>query len=147
MFLDLTDLSDEPLHQQISRQVRAKILAGGLSDGDGLPSIRGMARECRVSVITVQRAYDDLEREGLIQARRGKGFFVRTLADRDKQALARRRFHEALEPVVSEGRAEGLDDAEMDEIFGRLVSRLSDPTDRSASTAESVLDGEGDMER
>ena len=121
MLLDLTDLSDEPLHQQISRQVRAKILAGTFVDGDGLPSIRGLARDCRVSVITVQRAYDDLEREGLIGARRGKGFFVLAMTDEAKVHLARERFATALQPVVDEGRAEGLDDPQMIEIFGRLV--------------------------
>ena len=121
MFLNLTDVSEEPLHQQISRQVRAKILAGDMTDGDSLPSIRGLARDSRVSVITVQRAYDDLEREGLILARRGKGFFVRAMTDGRKAGLACRRFREALEPIVDEARAEGLEDPQMSEIFHRLV--------------------------
>ena len=95
MLLQLTDVSDEPLHHQISRQIRAKILAGVLADGDSLPSIRGLAKESRVSVITVQRAYDDLDREGLIQARRGKGFFVRRLDPDDKTRLASERFRTA----------------------------------------------------
>ncbi|MCB0317005.1 MAG: GntR family transcriptional regulator, partial [Calditrichaeota bacterium] len=81
MILNLTDISDEPLQSQISRQVRAKILAGELGAGDNLPSIRGLARDQRVSVITVQRAYEYLEREGLIHSRRGKGFFVSELSD------------------------------------------------------------------
>lgn len=126
MFLNLTDVSDEPLHQQISRQVRAKILAGEMADGDSLPSIRGLARDSRVSVITVQRAYDDLEREGLILARRGKGFFVCAMTGRRKSTLARRRFREALEPIVAEGRAEGLEDPQMSEIFHQLVDPSGD---------------------
>lgn len=121
MLLNLTDVSDEPLHHQISRQVRAKILAGELRDGEGLPSIRGLSKECRVSVITVQRAYDDLEREGLIQARRGRGFYVTAMTDRSKEQLARERFRTALEPVVAEGRAEGLETPQMSEIFHHLV--------------------------
>lgn len=121
MFLQLTDLTDEPLHRQISRQVRAKILNGEMADGDSLPSIRGLARESRVSIITVQRAYDDLEREGLILARRGKGFFVCKITDRNKSKLASERFRDALEPIVAEGRAEGLDDPQMSEIFHQLV--------------------------
>ena len=56
MILNLSDLSDEPLHAQVSRQIRAKILSGNLDGGDALPSIRGLAKEQRVSVITVQRA-------------------------------------------------------------------------------------------
>lgn len=121
MILHLTDVSDEPLHHQISRQVRAKILSGELEDGAALPSIRGLARDCRVSVITVQRSYESLEREGLILARRGKGFFVRDLDDDAKIRLARRRFRDALEPVVDEGRADGLEATEMREIFHDLI--------------------------
>ena len=76
MILNLSDLSDEPLQGQIVRQVRAKILAGELAADSDLPSIRSLAREQQVSVITVQRAYESLVREGLIHSRRGKGFFV-----------------------------------------------------------------------
>ena len=76
MILNLSELSDEPLHAQISRQIRAKILSSDVAGNDQLPSIRGMARQQRVSVITVQRAYDDLEREGLVFSRRGMGFWV-----------------------------------------------------------------------
>ena len=128
LLLQLTEVSDEPLHHQISRQVRAKILAGDLTTGDGLPSIRGLARQSRVSVITVQRAYEDLEREGLIQAHRGKGFFVAQLSAGSKEDLARERFRTALEPVVSEGRAEGLDNQQMSTIFQQIV----DPSGRTS---------------
>ena len=76
MLLHLTDLSPEPLHEQISRQIRAQILAGTLEPGTALASIRALAREQKVSVITVQRSYDDLLRAGLLLSRRGKGFFV-----------------------------------------------------------------------
>ena len=117
MLLQVTDVSEEPLHSQVSRQIRAKILAGDLVDGHSLPSIRGLAREARVSVITIQRAYEDLEREGLIVARRGKGFFVTSMSDDRKQRLARERFHEALVPVVAEARAEGLDDSQLQHIW------------------------------
>lgn len=121
MLLQLTDLSDEPLHSQLSRQVRAKILAGDLDVGESLPSIRGLARQARVSVITVQRAYEDLEREGLIVARRGKGFFVSAMSEASKDRLARERFADALEPVVTEGRAEGLDSGTMSQIFDAVI--------------------------
>ncbi|MEO1367781.1 MAG: GntR family transcriptional regulator [Acidobacteriota bacterium] len=122
MLLQLTDLSDEPLHSQLSRQVRAKILAGDLADGESLPSIRGLAREARVSVITVQRAYEDLEREGLIVARRGKGFFVRAMAEEAKERMAQERFTHALRPVIDEGRAEGLDDPVIRAIFEEVLA-------------------------
>ncbi|MEM1177128.1 MAG: GntR family transcriptional regulator [Acidobacteriota bacterium] len=131
MLLQLTDLSDEPLHSQLSRQVRAKILAGDLEDGESLPSIRGLARQARVSVITVQRAYEDLEREGLIVARRGKGFFVRAMGEEAKGQLARERFSDALRPVVLEGRAEGLDDRTMSTIFNAVLDPDSSDGEKS----------------
>ncbi|MFQ5633678.1 MAG: GntR family transcriptional regulator [bacterium] len=108
MLLNLTDLSSEPLQGQIVRQVRAKILSGELQAETDLPSIRVLAREQRVSVITVQRAYETLMREGLIHSRRGKGFFVSDLHDREKQKMAKQRLLEALVPLIKAALEEGL---------------------------------------
>ncbi|MBT7597919.1 MAG: winged helix-turn-helix transcriptional regulator, partial [Gemmatimonadetes bacterium] len=66
MLLNLSDQSSETLQQQIVRQLRSRILTGELAAGDALPSIRGLAKQLRVSVITVDRAYDRLSQEGLI---------------------------------------------------------------------------------
>jgi GntR family transcriptional regulator len=123
VILNLTDLSDEPLHAQISRQIRAKILAGDLDGGAALPSIRGLAKGQRVSVITVQRAYDDLEREGLVQSRRGKGFWVAPLPNGRKNTMAEERFTDALKKLVEHGTAEGLSNADMRRILDRLLRK------------------------
>ncbi len=123
MILNLSDLSDEPLHAQISRQIRAKILTGDLDDGHSLPSIRGMAKEQRVSVITVQRAYDDLEREGLVQSRRGKGFWVAPIPSERKNTMAEERFADALAKLVTHAAAEGLSKAEMRRILDALLKK------------------------
>ena len=88
MLLNLSDVSDESLQSQISRQIRAMILAGEVHAGQILPSIRALAREQRISVITVQRGYENLEREGLIHSRRGKGFFVSEIREDRKKAMA-----------------------------------------------------------
>jgi GntR family transcriptional regulator len=111
MLLHLTDLSPEPLHEQISRQIRAQILAGTLEPGTALASIRALAREQKVSVITVQRSYDDLLRAGLLLSRRGKGFFVAPLAEQQKQDMALARVRDKLSEVVREAMAEGLNGA------------------------------------
>jgi len=108
MLLNLTDISDEPLQAQISRQIRAKILAGELSAAASLPSIRVPAREQHVSVITVQRAYDHLIHENLIHSRRGKGFFVSDLSRIEKNEHAKKRLLENLERPVKAAVAEGL---------------------------------------
>ena len=121
MLLHLTDLSDEPLQGQIVRQVRAKILAGELGAGVDLPSIRRLAREHRVSVITVQRAYESLENEGLIHSRRGKGFFVTELSDETRKKMARGRLREILVPIVKAALAEGLGREEIEIMIGEIL--------------------------
>ena len=126
MILNLTDISDEPLQSQISRQVRAKILAGELGAGDNLPSIRGLARDQRVSVITVQRAYEYLEREGLIHSRRGKGFFVSELSDSAKKEMAKTRLLETLQAPLLAALAEGLSKADIQQIVQLLLAQACD---------------------
>ena len=123
MILNLSELSDEPLHAQITRQIRAKILSENLAGSDPLPSIRGMAKEQRVSVITVQRSYEDLEREGLVQSRRGKGFWVAPIPEGRKQKMAKERFADALEKLVAHAAAEGVSDADMRRILDKQLAK------------------------
>ena len=123
MILNLSEVSDEPLHAQVSRQIRAKILSEDLTGGDALPSIRGLARAQRVSVITVQRAYDDLEREGLVRSRRGKGFWVAAIPEGRKQKMAEERFANALRRLVAHAAAEGLSGADMRRILDGLLRK------------------------
>ena len=108
MLLNLSEYSDEPLQGQIARQLRAKVLAGDLPAGSALPSIRSLARNQRVSVITVQRAYETLAREGFIQARRGKGFHVSEIAEGRKRMIAKERLKDSLGPIIDTALAEGL---------------------------------------
>ena len=121
MILILSELSPEPLHAQITRQVRARILAHELTDDEPLPSIRRLAREQRVSVITVQRAYEDLERDGLIRSRPGKGFYVMAIPEQRKQLLAEERFAAVLGRLLAEGRADGLEPQRLREVFERVL--------------------------
>jgi GntR family transcriptional regulator len=121
MLLNLTDLSAEPLQSQIIRQLRAKILAGEIKADSDLPSIRRLAREQHISVITVQRAYESLEREGLIHSRRGKGFFVSGLSDQQKKALSMQRLTENLRFPIRAAFSEGLGKEEIYEIVESLI--------------------------
>jgi GntR family transcriptional regulator len=121
MLLSLSDVSDEPLQSQISRQIRALILTGDLPAGHVLPSIRSLARQQNVSVITVQRGYEGLEREGLIHSRRGKGFFVSKIRDRDKKAMARQRLKADLGPLLEAASSEGLSAAEIKQAFRAVL--------------------------
>jgi len=121
LLLHLSDLSPEPLHGQISRQIRARVLAYDLGGDEPLPSIRALAREHRVSVITVQRAYEDLEREGLIRSRPGKGFFVIAIPEERKQTMAEQRLERALDRLIAESLAEGLEEPQIREVFERVL--------------------------
>jgi len=128
MLLHLSDLSTEPLHAQISRQIRARILGGDLPEETALPSLRKMAREQKVSVITVQRAYEDLDKEGLIHSRRGKGFFVAGLSPQQKKSMALDRLKENVEPVITDARAAGLKNRQIqgvvqDFLDGKVVDK------------------------
>lgn len=108
MLLHLTDHSAEPLHSQVTRQVRARILSGELSEGDHLPSIRKLAGDNDVSVITVKRAYSDMEHEGLIRSMRRKGFVVAALTSMQKEKAAFELLEERLKPMVQDALDNGL---------------------------------------
>ena len=116
MLLHLSDLSPEPLHQQVSRQIREKVFSGDLMMGEALPSIRALARDHHISVITVQRAYDDLSREGLLVARQGKGVFVASLDEKGKQMMAIDRLREALIPILREAKISGLNENDIRQL-------------------------------
>ena len=104
-----------------SAQIRTRILAHDLTDDEPLPSIRALARDQRVSVITVQRAYEDLEREGLIRSRPGKGFFVMAIPEKRKRAVALERFITAITPIIEESRRAGLGDEQLRILFNRVL--------------------------
>lgn len=72
----ISNMGDQPIYDQIYSQIKNLILSGALKEGELLPSIRGLAKELRISVITTKRAYEELEREGFIYTVTGKGSFV-----------------------------------------------------------------------
>lgn len=76
MELIISNASNQPIYEQIVFQIKQHILEGTLREGDMLPSIRALAKDLRISVITTKRAYEELEREGYIDTVAGKGCFV-----------------------------------------------------------------------
>lgn len=76
MDIILTNAGGQPIYDQIVSQVKAQILSGKLKEGDALPSLRALAKDLRISVITTKRAYEELEREGFIYTLPAKGCFV-----------------------------------------------------------------------
>ena len=106
IFID--NKSGVPIYDQIYSQIKNQILSGELRADEALPSIRNLAKDLRISVVTTKRAYDELEREGFIETVPGKGSFV---AQRNSELLreeALRRMEEALESAVQIARRSGI---------------------------------------
>ena len=76
MNIIISNASDKPIYEQITAQIKRMIISGELPEGTALPSMRLLAKELRISVITTKRAYTDLERDGFIETVTGKGSFV-----------------------------------------------------------------------
>ena len=116
----ISNSSGKPIYEQITNQVKAAILSGELSPGDALPSMRLLAKELRISVITTKRAYEELEREGFVETVVGKGSFV---ARQNRELLREARLREVearLEQAVEAARAGGVSLAELQEMFTLL---------------------------
>jgi GntR family transcriptional regulator len=73
MDIIISNASGKPIYEQITSQIKALILNGTLKEGEALPSMRLLAKELRISVITTKRAYEDLERDGFIETATGRG--------------------------------------------------------------------------
>lgn len=100
MNLIIENMSSEPLYGQIARQIREAILSGKLYSGEPLPSIRHLAKELQVSIITTKRAYEELEREGFIQSAQGKGTFVAPATTQRLKEAAMSRMEQSLSQVI-----------------------------------------------
>ncbi len=77
MNIILSNSSGVPIYEQIEEQIKSQIMTGELAEGDALPSMRVLAKDLKISIITTKRAYEDLERDGFIESVTGKGSFVK----------------------------------------------------------------------
>ena len=109
MEIYLSNSGQEPIYAQITRQIKQQILSGQLHEGDALPSIRLLAKELRISVITTKRAYEELEREGFIVSLTGKGSFVAGANTELIREEHLRRLEDHLREAVSLSHLCGLD--------------------------------------
>ena len=109
-----------PIYDQITRQMKGLILRGELKEGEALPSMRLLARELRISVITTKRAYEELEREGFINTVPGKGCFVAPQNPELAREDALRRAEEQLSQAVDIAKTAGLSLSELTETLNLL---------------------------
>ena len=105
------------LYQQIVDAVKREVGAGRLAPGSALPSFRALAEELLVSVITVKRAYEELEREGIIYRRQGLGTFVAEFGHDRTRAGRRTAAEQAILQAISAGREAGMSDRELQQAF------------------------------
>lgn len=107
MQIIISNVSDKPLYEQIKEQIKAAILQNELKQGEMLPSIRGLANDIHVSVLTTRRVYEELETEGFIITQAGKGSFVAPenleLLQESKRQIVEKKLEEAWEAARSLG--------------------------------------------
>lgn len=112
--------AEGPIYEQISQQLKAQILSGALPPGSALPSIRALAKDLRISVITTKRAYEELEREGFLTTVPGKGCFVAPQNPELVREDTLRRAEEHLSHAVDVAKAGGVTLAELTETLNLL---------------------------
>lgn len=117
MEIIISNSSDKPIYEQISMQVKSLIMDGTLVAGEALPSMRALAKDLHISVITVQRAYEDLARDGFIETVSGKGSFVASQNKEFIQEEQLRIAEELLEKVAIIGRTHGISYEQMANIL------------------------------
>ena len=117
MDIIIRNTGESPIYDQITRQVKTLILTGALKEGDALPSMRLLAKELRISVITTKRAYEELEREGFITTVPGKGCFVAPKNLELARENALRQVEEHLQKALECARLGGIAPAEVKETL------------------------------
>ena len=113
----ISNTSDVPLYQQIKDQITDAILRGELKEGDSLPSIRSFSNDLRVSVLTIRRVYDDLEKEGYINSQVGIGTFVSTGNTELLREAKRRLVEQKMQDMIQTARSLGISRQELNDMM------------------------------
>lgn len=120
MDIIISNSSGKPIYEQIVSQIKNMIITGTLKEGDNLPSMRLLAKELRISVITTKRAYEELERDGFIETVTGKGSFV---AGKDTELVKEEQLRiveEYLQKAVDVAHASGITVKELVDVLNML---------------------------
>ena len=121
MEIYISNTSGVPIYAQITEQIRAKILSGELKEGEMLPSIRLLAKELRISVITTKRAYEDLEQAGFLYTLPGKGSFVAAQNPEIHREEALRQVEQHLQNAIDAARRGCIEPEEVRETLNVLL--------------------------
>ena len=118
MDIILSNASGAPIYEQIEEQVKSQIMTGELAAGDALPSMRVLAKELKISVITTKRAYEDLERDGFIESVVGKGSFVKGINSEIMKESMLYAIEELLDKAVDKAMLGKVSLSELQEMLG-----------------------------
>jgi GntR family transcriptional regulator len=132
--------SDLPIYRQLMRQIRDAVAGGRLRPGDKLTSQRELAQQLVIAPLTVKKAYDELEREGLIRTERGRGTFVTATASIIDPAQQRERLRDPARELLSRARLAGVSFAGVIELLEEVRSDLAS---ERQNLSKSPDDGEG----
>lgn len=120
--MKITQNSGEPIYHQIANQFKNDILAGKYAQGEYLPSIRRLAKDLKISVITTMKAYEELAGEGLVTAVQGKGFYVNAQDSEMLKERHLRKVEDSLTEAITAAEIAGLTDAELVDILQTLLA-------------------------
>jgi GntR family transcriptional regulator len=126
MDIIITNSSGEPIYMQIVTQMKEQIISGRLQEGEALPSMRNLAMQLRISVITTKRAYEELEREGFIESYTGRGSFVRAQSRELLREEQLRQAEELLRQAMGKAKLAGLSLEELLEMTEVLFKEEND---------------------
>ena len=122
MDIIISNANPKPIYEQITSQIKNSIITGVLNSGDALPSMRLLAKELHISVITTKRAYEDLEREGFIETVAGKGSYV---ANKNMEFIREEQLRKAesfLQSAVDVAKSGGITHDELSELLTLLYN-------------------------
>ena len=122
MKIILNSTSSDPNYLQIENQIKDLIYQGQLKPHDQLPSIRLLAHQLNVAIITVKRAYDDLEREGIIETRQGKGCFIKASDSKSLEKQLEEEFKRKMNEMIQSGIQRGLKKEKIERIMREIMS-------------------------
>lgn len=121
MHMIINNSSMVPIYEQIMEQIKAMIISGELAEDTMLPSVRGLAKDLKISTLTVKKAYDNLEQEGYTKTVHGKGTFVAKANSQLVKEECLRNLESNLEDAISSAKREGITDEEIREIFNLIM--------------------------
>lgn len=124
MQIIINNSSMKPIYEQIEEQIKSKILDGTLLEDTALPSVRGLSKDLRVSALTVKKAYDTLEQEGLVVTVHGKGSYVAATGDNLREEEFRKSIESDMEKVIRKGKSGGMSNIELKELMDLIMEDL-----------------------